>query len=95
MQTLAINYDRKYDTLYVDVPSEEPTYGTGGENGIVTFLGINSDKVLGFMVEEFKTKVSKKQITEKDIPINMNIFDPAVMSLVFNDDGRYRITLCC
>ena len=53
MSELAINYDKKYDILYVDIPSTEPKYGEAGDNGIVTFFGMESNKVLGFFIENF------------------------------------------
>lgn len=93
MGTLTINYDRKYDTLYVDIPTEEPTYGEGGENGIVTFLGLESDRVLGFMIDNFKARLSQKRLSNKDIPIEMDIYDPLVLSLVYGEGNDQKTVI--
>ena len=93
MSELAINYDRKYDILYVDIPSAEPKYGEAGDNGIVTFLGLETDNVLGFFVENFKDKLSKHQLDSRELPIQMNIYDPVITSLVFGDGSKYKATL--
>lgn len=90
MSELAINYDRKYDILYVDIPSTEPKYGEAQENGIVTFLGMETDKVLGFFVENFRERVSNHQLDPDELPISMNIYDPVISSLVFGDGSTHR-----
>ena len=90
MSELAINYDKKYDILYVDIPSTEPKYGEAGDNGIVTFLGMESDKVLGFFIENFKERYSKHQLKEDELPIHMDINDPIISSLVYGDGKTYK-----
>lgn len=90
MSELAINYDRKYDILYVDLPSDEPTYGEEGKNGIVTFLGVDSDKIYGFLVENFKARLDNHQLEPNELPIHMNIYDPIISSLVYGDSQKYK-----
>ena len=93
MSMLTINYDRKYDTLYVGIPSEEPKYGTGGENGIVTFLGIDTDRVLGFMIEDFKARLTDNTIPEQEIPIAIDFNNPEIKSLVFGNGKDYKTVI--
>lgn len=93
MCQLAINYDKKYDILYVDIPSSEPTYGSGGESGIVTFHGMESDTVLGFLVENFKERLLNHKINSQDLPIQVNIYDPIITALINGDGSTYKATI--
>ena len=93
MSKLTINYDRKYDILYVDAPSDEPTYGEENGNGLVTFLGAETDSVLGFLLEDFKKRFLGNTIDENSLPLRFNLNDPAILSIISDNSRDYKATI--
>ena len=45
MQTMKIDYDRRFDTLYVAVSSNLNSYGDDSSNGVVIMRDMDTDEI--------------------------------------------------
>ena len=50
MQTMKIDYDRRFDTLYVAVSSNLNSYGDDSSNGVVIMRDMDTDAVTGITI---------------------------------------------
>ena len=56
MQTMKIDYDRRFDTLYVAVSSNLNSYGDDSSNGVVIMRDMDTDAVTGITILSFLKK---------------------------------------
>lgn len=56
MQTMKINYDHKYDTLYVAIADKTNSYGDDSTDGIILMRDMDTDVLTGFTIMRFLNK---------------------------------------
>jgi len=91
--TLNLNYDKRYDVLYVRMPSEEAFYGNEDDNGIVTLLGTSTNEVRGVMIYGFARRLHDGKISSQDLPIPLDFYAPELQELLTSTNGAYECIL--
>ena len=92
MLVLNLNYDSKYDILYVRTSEYTPSYGDETD-GVVTFRSIDTDAVTGMAIYNVKTRVQNGDINESMLPIPINLSSLAVQTLLYRPEKGYKCTL--
>lgn len=86
MNQMSINYDRNHDVLYAKLPSSEACYGEENDNGIVTYFGMDTDKVLGVAIFGVKSKLQNKSNSLMDLPLKIDFKDPKIQTILNSND---------
>ena len=73
MAKLDIDYDSKYDILRLMIPCDEPVYGDEDNNGIVTFVGVNTNKINGISIFGFINRLSTNKLDLNDLPVILDV----------------------
>lgn len=80
---LKINYDKKFDVLYVTIGEPKPSYGDEETPGLVILKDINTDEITGVTIFDFKKRLENNMIDELNIPIKLDI-DHCISSIIYN-----------
>lgn len=91
--TLNINYDKRHDVLYARMPSSEECYGDENDNGIVTFLGIDTDEIKGVAIYDFARRLRLNTLSAKDLPIPFDFYNPELQRLLSSAPEIYKCVL--
>lgn len=70
---LKINYDTKFDILYISIGNPPFSYGDESIPGLVILKSIETDELTGITIFDFKKKVNNKTIDDIEIPITIDI----------------------
>ena len=73
MQTMKIDYDRRFDTLYVAVSSNLNSYGDDSSNGVVIMRDMDTDAVTGITILSFLKKYKSGCLPELPPDIGLSI----------------------
>lgn len=73
MAKLDIDYDSKYDILRLMIPCDEPVYGDEDDNGIVIFVGVNTNKINGISIFGFINRLSTNKLDLSNIPVILDV----------------------
>lgn len=92
MSALSLNYDSKYDILYVRTSENTPYYGDETD-GVVTFRSIDTNTVTGMAIYNVKTRVQNGDINESTLPLPINLNSLAVQTLLYRPEKGYKCTL--
>lgn len=71
MQTLAINYDKKFDILYARYPGSGHSYGEEDPDGIITYRNIEDDSITGIAIYEARDRITHGKIELKSLPVSL------------------------
>ncbi|MCL2171114.1 MAG: hypothetical protein FWB71_03080 [Defluviitaleaceae bacterium] len=63
---LTLNYDKKYDVLYLGVADNSNSYGAEESNNMNVFRDVDSDCITGFVIFGFMDKYNGRSLP----PIN-------------------------
>lgn len=72
---LKINYDNKFDILYISIENPVPSYGEEEIPGLVILRSIETDELTGVTIFDFIKKVNNNKINELKMPIEIDIND--------------------
>lgn len=92
MSTLNLNYDAKYDILYVRLSNYSPSYGDE-DDGIVTFYSIETDNITGMAIYNAKQKILEGSINGSLLPIPVDLNAAAIHRLLYKPEKGYKCTL--
>lgn len=70
---LKINYDKKFDILYISIGTPIPSYGDEEIPGLVVLKSIETGELTGITIFDFKKKVEDKTINEIKMPIEIDV----------------------
>lgn len=73
MQTMKIDYDRRFDTLYAAVSSNLNSYGDDSSNGVVIMRNMDTDAVTGITILSFLKKYKSGCLPELPPDIGLSI----------------------
>ncbi|KXG78307.1 DUF2283 domain-containing protein [Thermotalea metallivorans] len=69
---LKINYDRKFDILYLSIGEPRPSYGEEETPGLVVLKDIETDEITGFTIFDFKKRVDTDSLNELNLPCKID-----------------------
>lgn len=70
---LKINYDQKFDVLYIKIGDSKSSYGDEDVPGLVVFRNIETDVITGITIFDFKKRMNDKSILDLDLPIDIDL----------------------
>lgn len=70
---LKLNYDNKFDILYISIGEPVPSYGNEDIPGLVVLKNIVTDELAGVTIFDFKKRVNNNTINDLDMPIEIDI----------------------
>ena len=75
MQTMKINYDKHFDTLYVAVASNDNSYGDDSQNSIILLRDMDTEEITGITILSFMKKYQTNTLPELPIELGISIED--------------------
>ncbi len=84
MQTINLNYDKKYDILYARFPFSGHSYGREDEDGVITYHHIENDSVTGIAVQDFKERLNSGRLDLKLLPVPLDTIVSQIRKLIFS-----------
>ncbi len=69
---LSLNYDKKFDVLYISIGEPKPSYGDESIDGIVILHSIANDDVTGVTIFDFKKRLNENSLKDLNLPINID-----------------------
>ena len=82
--TSTISYDNKYDVFYMRPNPFVPSYGDEYERGITLLKSIDDDSVVGMIVMDFVSRMTKGVLRSEDLPLPIDFNNPYVASILTN-----------
>lgn len=70
---LKLNYDNKFDILYISIGNPAPSYGEENTAGLVILRNIETDELTGITIFDFGKRVNSNTINELNIPTEIDI----------------------
>ncbi|NMB07942.1 MAG: DUF2283 domain-containing protein [Tissierellia bacterium] len=70
---LKVNYDSKFDILYISIGNPVPSYGDEQVPGLVILKNIKTDEITGVTIFDFMKKVKENTMDDLEIPIEIDI----------------------
>lgn len=70
---LILNYDNKFDILYISIGNPVPSYGEEETPGLVILRDIKTNQLTGVTVFDYKKRVNTNTIKELNIPVEIDI----------------------
>ena len=70
---LKVNYDSKFDILYISIGNPVPSYGDEQVPGLVILKNIKTDEITGVTIFDFMKKVKENTTDDLEIPIEIDI----------------------
>lgn len=64
MKTMKVNYDKRYDTLYVAFADKSNSYGDDTVDGLIVMRDLTTDEITGLTILRFLSKYR-----EGDLPV--------------------------
>lgn len=64
MQTMKVDYDTRFDTLYVAVSDKSNSYGDDSLDDIIVMRDIGTDEITGFTILSFLKKYRSHSLPE-------------------------------
>ena len=58
--TLNLNYDNKFDTLYISLIPGSQSYGEEDQPGLIVMRDLENDTLTGYTILHFKKKLERK-----------------------------------
>lgn len=90
---LNLNYDRKFDILYVRFQPYTPSYGEDDGNGVVTYYDIETDNVTGMALFDAKKRLEDGAINSIGLPIPIDMSCDTIRSLIYCPERGYKCKL--
>ena len=75
MNNLRIDYDTKFDTLYVKICDGKKSYGDDSKSGIILLRDAKTDMITGFTILSFLKKYKNNNLPTLPAEINCSIAD--------------------
>jgi len=69
---LSLNYDRRFDVLYIRFCNSEDSYGEEDDFGVVTHKDFTTDKITGLTIFDFSRKCETNQFPTVDLPVEID-----------------------
>lgn len=66
-----INYNEKYDILYIRFMEDDESYGKEIDDGIVLNYNFNTNQLTGIDIWDFKQRIKGKE--NIDLPVSLNL----------------------
>jgi uncharacterized protein YuzE len=85
-----VNYDSKYDVMYISIGQPVPSISDEDDDGIVTRFAIDTGKISGITIMGFKRKLEKGFFEHYNSPIGIDFFNPALLGLLSSSPEKYR-----
>lgn len=70
---LKVNYDSKFDVLYINIGNPVPSYGDERVPGLVILKNIHTDEITGVTIFDFMKRVKDNTMDDLEIPIEIDI----------------------
>jgi uncharacterized protein YuzE len=70
---LKIDYDSKFDILYISIGNPVPSYGEEKTPGLVVLKNIETDEITGITIFDFMRRVKDNTMKDLEIPIEIDI----------------------
>lgn len=79
---LSLDYDKKFDVLYIVLSNDSDSYGDESTvPGVITMRNIVTGEITGFTITEYKKKRDNGVLGSPSFPVNLN-FDRDVFPYV-------------
>jgi hypothetical protein len=70
---LSLDYDKKFDILYIVLSKDKNSYGDEVTiPGVITLRDLFSDEITGFTIMGYKKKLSEGQLDPEKFPVRLN-----------------------
>ncbi len=73
MRTMKINYDSRFDTLYLTFSSSDNSYGDDSSDSIILLRDMDTEEITGLTIlsflKKYRAKTLPKRLSELDISI--------------------------
>lgn len=69
MSAIAINYDERFDVLYLRLHKKDSVYGDENDTGVVTLRRVDDDTVAGMIVYDFRKQYMDGVLNLDGLPI--------------------------
>ena len=79
--TKKVDYDTKYDVLYIMLSDTSNSYGDEDPDGIVVFKDIDTDQITGVTIFDFSTRFSNPAMLKCVLPSSIN-FNADILPLL-------------
>lgn len=73
MQTMKINYDSRFDTLYVAFSSNDNAYGDDSLGSIILLRDMDTEEITGLTILSFLKKYHAKALPKLPPELNISI----------------------
>ncbi|MDE7011420.1 MAG: DUF2283 domain-containing protein [Oscillospiraceae bacterium] len=73
MQAMRINYDRRFDTLYVTFTGNENSYGDDSLNSVILMRDLDTDAITGMTILSFMKKVQTNSLPKLPSEVGISI----------------------
>lgn len=81
MQPVRVDYDSRFDTLYVAVGDKSNSYGDEDLEGIILMRDMETDDITGFTVLSFFRKLSLKALPKLPQSLNLS-FEKDILPII-------------
>lgn len=79
---LSLDYDKKFDVLYIKIASNKNSYGDESTlPGVVVLRDIFTNEITGFTIIGYKKKISSGKLDTSKFPVDLN-FENDIMPFV-------------
>ena len=79
---LTINYDNRYDILYLRPNPFVPSYADENEEGITTLRSIEDDTPVGMVIDGFKKLALSKELSNNCLPFSIDFSNPKIKMIL-------------
>ena len=84
MQTINLDYDKKYDILYARFPFSGHSYGKEDDDGVITYHNIETKTITGIAVQDFKERLNAGNLNLKLLPVPLDSLIAKIQSLIYS-----------
>lgn len=69
---LNLNYDKKFDVLYISIGDPKQSYGEENTPGLVILKDIITNEITGVTIFDFKKRLNENTLKDLDLPIKID-----------------------